>query len=151
LGYLFQGIVVVLRHQFSWNKKVQEEILCKKNIVLKKQVIEHLKLDEKDLDVNLLFYLMDAELRGREKAFLPQHFSALFAFWSNMMCASGLVFLFGLMLYVCDPNCFNQTKITILLFSFPVFVICHYFANKFLKSFYDCLLNVSYVSQLTKK
>ena len=149
LGFLFQGIVVIFRH-LVWNKKSFKEVEADNpvfNLVLKtfgKKVIE-----PRD-DYKYLFYLMDDKLRVDNSAFLPTHFSSLFAFWSNIFCACSLLLIVIFIHELCTPS-FDSKKVDVLILIVFLASISWYFADKFLKSFYDTILNCYYMKFIKKE
>lgn len=95
-------------------------------------------------EIRDFFYQMNASIRRDHAAFLPTHFSSLFAFWANMFFAS--LFLLGTVLIswiVRGQRCFNLdiNPGVVILVILVVGGSSIYFADKFLKSFYDTILN----------
>lgn len=149
LGFFFQGITIMLRTApFGWNNLAFRHVQNTNY-----RFVEILKLFPKDEQKELkkedgrpLFFLMDTVLRGNTSTFLPTHFSSLFALWSNLSISIITVYLI-----VYTRLLFNfQTTIEqyLALTSLPLLSCASLLlADKFLKSFYDTILNVYYGKQ----
>ena len=146
LGFLFQGLTIIARRVVGWNItvfKIIEEKNSNFKLAYKKLTREELKENEKLTDQQLsdMFYLMDSSLRVDKASFLPTHFSSLFAFWANMFFAA---LLLSVILWTMKGGwflLFEQVEIIILFVVLVIAILCLYFANRFLISFYDTILN----------
>ena len=150
LGFLFQGITVFLRHILNWNNRAYRRVRSD-NLLFKRVYSTFDKsLNLKDHDYRMLFYIMDTRLRAEVPAFLPTHFSSLFAFWSNMFCATALLLVILVTRMFFYPSIVAD-KIPVVHCLYFFLIISWLFADKFLKSFYDTVLNAYYSKYLLEK
>ena len=153
LGFVFQGVTVFFRHKIGWNERAYKRVITYEDGTPNPIYSKVINSFERSLKVNKnnkrLFYLMDSKLRGDKPAFLPTHFSSLFAFWSNMffvifvvLCITSICGLFGIVL---------ESRISYLILILVIFMGgALYFSDKFLIAFYDAVLN-SYYCNCYKK
>jgi hypothetical protein len=135
LGFVFQGMTKLARKYLYLDSLIAEEV--------KNNNDDKYKKIEKNLNASKVlsnFYLMDNYLRGFHPAFLANHFSSRFAFWSNIFFASSL--LLTLRIIFVRPFALDIDYLFILafiLFSKEMWKEYHY-------SYYDAILK-SYFMQ----
>lgn len=98
IGFLFQSLTKIFRDLIG-NKFMFEWIKCKDEKLYKSGVHKLADINRDDSDnVITNFYLMHNYLSRSQMDHLPEHFSARFAFWSNVFIGSFVsmfIFLFS--------------------------------------------------------
>jgi len=134
LGFVFQALTKIFRNIFdldlisvlrvttkdenAYNEARKE--LLKKNLILKND------------DKKKCFYIMDNYLRGRGTvSFIVEHFSARFAFWSNIFV--GTLLLITILFLNKPPDCPYEWFMAILVFS-------GWASMEYLRILYDSIL-----------
>lgn len=146
-GFIFQGMTKITRNHLGWNHRITKKVLSKnRNLDKFKPIYKNLQ-HEKYIALNKngildTFYLMDNSIRGEKAAFMPTHFSARFAFWSNILFA--LITLICLRLFLgSNLDCYFLVFVLLALISW-------YFADQYFEGFYDAILK-SYYMKLHKR
>lgn len=140
LGFIFQGITKLTRKYLHLDSSVVEKV--KHNNFENYSLIT--KTLNKNNDVLTNFYLMDNYLRGLNPAFLANHFSSRFAFWSNTFFA--IILLIIMRVIFVRPfllDCDYALMLMFLLFSKSMWKEYHY-------AYYDSVLK-SYFMHAKKK
>ncbi len=135
LGFVFQGLTKIAREKLNLNEIIAEEVI--ENEKFNKSNYKELK----NKTPKQVIYYMDNYLRCDEAAFLPSHFSARFAFWSNVFWAILLLIPINFLHYCY----FDNSEIWLFLAIF----FSAWMSKKYMYAFYDVIL-VSYAIKVSK-
>lgn len=164
-GFIFQGMTRLAREKLKWNYNAMKEALeenynkevydgvrsrLRKELQLNTQVQDITKNEEKTLT---LFYLMDNYLRGEKAAFLVNHYSSRYAFWSNIFFALLSLFVLTIILVIFQMYCHTYILLSHQRVLLVIFLICLSFysktmMDKYLFGFYDSMLKCFYMKEV---